>query len=835
MSKTLAACVVGVGIVAAGLGPLDVHAGPQGAPPAGELLPAPAVSPQTQTPVSSEASSGESVRPVLNRYCVGCHNERLRTAGLALDTMDAARVGDHPDVWEKVVRKLRTGAMPPVGRRQPDAATYATVASALENALDRAAAATPNPGRTTVHRLNRREYANAVRDLLALEIDASGLLPADNADLGFDNMADILSVSPALLDRYIFAARRISRLAVGDPDIEPTTETYVVPSMRFQDLRMSEDLPFGSRGGIAIRHNFPLDAEYEVRIRLQRQLYDYVRGLQNRQQLEVRLDGERLAVFDIGGAPGTPPPRTFAGAVLGDRTWEEYTLHADEDLVVRLPARAGPRVLGVSFVQGRSERDGVLQPRATGKVLAVAERWSSPSEAPEAAVDQVSIAGPFDATGSGETPSRERLFVCRPGPGTEEEPCAREILGAVARRAFRRGVTETDLRTLLGFFAAGRRAGGFEAGIQRALESILVDPEFLFRVERDPVDTRPGTIHPVSDLELAARLSFFLWSSIPDDELLDVAARGDLRDPDVLRRQVQRMLADSRAQALVDGFALQWLALRTLSRVVPTPELFPEWDDNLREAFRRETELFVASQIRENRSVLDLVRADYTFANERLARHYGIPNVYGSRFRRVTFSDGVRGGLLGHGSILTVTSYPTRTSPVLRGHWLLQQMLGSPPPPPPPDVPALPDRGEGGRPASVRERLEQHRANPVCANCHAPMDPLGFALEHFDAIGKWRATGEGGGPIDASGVFPDGTGFEGLAGLKAMLLGRHEQFVWTVTEKLATYALGRGLEHYDMPAVRAIIRGAAADDYTWSSLVLGIVESTPFQMRRSES
>ena len=835
MSKTLAACVVGVGIVAAGLGPLDVHAGPQGAPPAGELLPAPAVSPQTQTPVSSGASSGESVRPVLNRYCVGCHNERLRTAGLALDEMDPARVGDHAATWEKVVRKLRTGAMPPVGRRRPDAATYATVASALETALDHVAAADPNPGRTTVHRLNRREYTNAVRDLLALEIDGGALLPADNADLGFDNMADILSVSPALLDRYIFAARRISRLAVGDPDIEPTTETYAVPSMRFQDLRMSEDLPFGSRGGIAIRHNFPLDAEYEVRIRLQRQLYDYVRGLQNRQQLEVRLDGERLAVFDIGGAPGTPPPRTFAGAVLGDRTWEEYTLHADEDLVVRLPARAGPRVLGVSFVQGRSERDGVLQPRATGKVLAVAERWSSPSEAPEAAVDQVSIAGPFDATGSGETPSRERLFVCRPGPGTEEEPCAREILGAVARRAFRRGVTETDLRTLLGFFAAGRRAGGFEAGIQRALESILVDPEFLFRVERDPVDTRPGTIHPVSDLELAARLSFFLWSSIPDDELLDVAARGDLRDPDVLRRQVQRMLADTRAQALVDGFALQWLALRTLSRVVPTPELFPEWDDNLREAFRRETELFVASQIRENRSVLDLVRADYTFANERLARHYGIPNVYGSRFRRVTFSDGVRGGLLGHGSILTVTSYPTRTSPVLRGHWLLQQMLGSPPPPPPPDVPALPDRGEGGRPASVRERLEQHRANPVCANCHAPMDPLGFALEHFDAIGKWRATGEGGGPIDASGVFPDGTGFEGLAGLKAMLLGRHEQFVWTVTEKLATYALGRGLEHYDMPAVRAIIRGAAADDYTWSSLVLGIVESTPFQMRSSES
>ena len=838
MSKTLAACIVGVGIVAATPGLLDLHAaGPYGGTRPGEPVSppaAPAIESPIQSPASTEASTVESVRPVLNRYCVGCHNERLRTAGLALDEMDPARVGDHPDAWEKVVRKLRTGAMPPAGRRRPDAATYETVASALENALDRTAAAAPNPGRTTVHRLNRREYENAVRDLLALDIDASALLPADNADLGFDNMADILSVSPALLDRYIFAARRISRLAVGDPTIEPTTETYVVPSMRFQDLRMSEDLPFGSRGGIAIRHNFPLDAEYDVRIRLQRQLYDYVRGLQKRQQLEVRLDGERVALFHIGGAPGTPPPRTFAGAVLGDRAWEEYALHADDNLTVRVSAKAGPRVLGVSFVQGRSERDGVLQPRATGKVLAIAERWSSTSEAPEAAVDQVSIAGPFEATGPGETPSRERLFVCRSAPGAAEA-CAREILGSVARRAFRRPVTETDLATLLGFFAAGREAGGFEAGIQRALESILVDPEFLFRVERDPVDTRPGTMHPVSDLELAARLSFFLWSSIPDDALLDVADRGELRDPDVLRRQVRRMLADSRAQALVDGFALQWLALRTLSSVVPTPELFPEWDDNLRESFARETELFVASQIREDRSVLDLVRADYTFLNERLAQHYGIPNVYGSRFRRVTFPDGVRGGLLGHGSILTVTSYPTRTSPVLRGHWLLSHVLGAPPPPPPPDVPALPDRGEGGRPASVRERLEQHRENPVCANCHAPMDPLGFALEHFDAIGKWRATGEGGDPIDASGVFPDGTGFEGLAGLKAMLLERHGQFVWTVTDKLATYALGRGLEHYDMPALREIIRDAAADDYTWSSLVLGIVESTPFQMRRSES
>ena len=434
----------------------------------------------------------ESVRAILDRYCVTCHNQRLRTAGLALDTMDPASVGDHPAAWEQVVRKLRTGAMPPAGRPRPEPAAYAAVASSLETALDRVAAADPNPGRTTVHRLNRREYANAVRDLLALEIDTTALLPADNADLGFDNMADILSVSPALLDRYIFAARRISRLAVGDPGIEPTTETYVLPSMRFQDRRMSEDLPFGSRGGIAIRHNFPLDGDYDVRIRLRRQLYDYVRGLQNRQRLEVRLDGERVAEFTIGGAPGTPPPRTFAGAVLGDRAWEEYALHADDHLEVRIAARAGPRVLGVSFVQGRSERDGVLQPRATGKVLAIAERWSSTSEAPEAAVDQVSIAGPFDATGPGETPSRERILTCRPAGAAEEAPCAREILSTLARRAWRRPVTGRDLDTLLGFYEAGHRDSGFEAGIQRSLESILVDPEFLFRVEREPAGAPPG-------------------------------------------------------------------------------------------------------------------------------------------------------------------------------------------------------------------------------------------------------------------------------------------------------------------------------------------------------
>ena len=752
-----------------------------------------------------------------------------------LDGMDVEHVGEHAEAWEKVVRKLRARAMPPVGRPRPDRATYAAVAAALETALDRAGAADPNPGRTTTHRLNRTEYANAIRDLLGLEVDGRALLPPDDADLGFDNMADILSVSPALLERYLSAARKIGRLALGNPTGDPTTETYVVPKLRFQDHRMSEDLPFGSRGGIAIRHYFPLDAEYDIRIRLQRQLYGYIRGLQKPQQIEVRLDGRRVALFSIGGSPGTPPPQTFTGTVPGDREWEEYTLHTDDALEFRVSALAGPRVLGVAFVQGRSERDGVLQPRATAKTLAIAERWSSPSEQPEAAVEQVSVAGPFNATGPGDTPTRRRILVCHPTGAAEEEPCAREILSTIARRAFRRPLAPRDVDALVAFYEAGRRDGGFETGIRRGLESILIDPEFLFRIERDPAEPGAARAHPISDVELASRLSFFLWSSIPDDELLNVAVRGQLRDPAVLERQVRRMLADSRAQALVDGFATQWLGLRRLQSVVPAPDLFPEFDDNLREAFGQETRLFVGSQIRDDQSVLDLLRADYTFANERLARHYGIPNVYGSRFRRVTFDDGIRGGLLGHGSILTATSYPTRTSPVLRGNWLLEHILGAPPPPPPPDVPALPDQGEGGRLASVRERLEQHRANPNCASCHARMDPLGFALEHFDAIGKWRATGEAGTSIDASGVFPDGTAFNGLAGLKTILLSEHEQFVHTVAEKLTTYALGRGVQYYDMPAIRQIVREAAPHDYRWSSLVQGIVRSMPFQMRRSES
>ena len=784
---------------------------------------------------TADAGGAAQVRAVLDRYCLTCHNDRLRTAGLTLEALDVEQAAEHAETWEKVVRKLRTRAMPPAGRPRPDRATYNATAAVLETALDHAAAADPNPGRTTAHRLNRTEYANAVRDLLGLEVDGRALLPPDDADLGFDNMADILSVSPALLERYLSAARKISRQALGDPSLEPATDTYVVPTMRFQDHRMSEDLPFGSRGGVAFRHHFPLDADYDIRIQLRRQLYGYVRGLQKEQQIEVRLDGRRVALFTVGGAPGTAPPQTFTGTVLGDRLWEEYTLHADGDLHFRLSVPAGPRVIGVAFIQARSERDGVLQPRATAKTLAIAERWSSPSEAPEASVEQVTIAGPFDATGSGDTPTRRRILRCQPAGAADEEPCAREILSTLARRAFRRPLTTGDADALMAFYAAGRRDGSFETGIQRGLESILVDPEFLFRIERDPDEPTASAAVPISDLELASRLSFFLWSSIPDDELLDAAAAGRLREPAVLERQVRRMLADARAQALVDGFAMQWLGLRRLQSVVPAPDLFPEFDDNLREAFEQETRIFVRNQLREDRSVLDLLRADYTYVNERLARHYGIPNVYGSRFRKVTFDDGIRGGLLGHGGILTVTSYPTRTSPVLRGNWVLEHILGAPPPPPPPDVPALPDQGEGGRLASVRERLELHRESPVCASCHARMDPLGFALEHFDPIGKWRANSEAGTAIDASGVFPDGTEFDGLAGLKTVVLGEPEQFVQTVAEKLTTYALGRGVQYYDMPAIRRIMRDAAPHDYTWSSLVLEIARSTPFQMRRTES
>ena len=791
-----------------------------------------------QAPEPAAPASAASVREALDGFCVRCHNDRLRTADLALDTHDLAHVGADAETWERVIVKLRSRTMPPAGSPRPAEATYRAVASWLETEIDTVALASPDPGRgETFHRLNRAEYHAAVRDLLAVDVDVAELLPADDTyEHGFDNNGDVLSISPDLVARYLSAARRISRLAVGIPPIGPTVATYRVHPGLVQDERQDDLLSFGSRGGVAIPHYFPVDGEYTVRVRLHRNFSDYIIGYAAPQELDVRVDGALVERFAVGDADsvGQMAPLSFSGNIAGDPEWEYYMNTGDAHLEVRFPAKAGQRTVGVSFVRRAAELEGVLQPRNRGYGRFVDERYDE-----DAAVEQVAIGGPYTVEGPGDTPSRREIFACRPdGTATaeEEEACAGRILGKLARRAYRRPVEGGDVEALLDFFRTGRRDGSFDDGIQFALERMLVDPEFLFRIERDPADTAPGTPYRLGDLELASRLSFFLWSSIPDDELLEAAAGGRLGDPAELQRQTRRLLADGRSRALVDNFASQWLRLRNLESQERESADYPEFDENLREAFRRETELFVESNIRADRSLLELLSANYTFVNERLARHYGIRGVYGDRFRRVTLDpDHPRGGLLGHGGLLMVTSYPNRTSPVVRGKWLLETLLGAPPPEPPPNVPGLPDRGEGGEPASVRERLERHRASPACAGCHAPMDPLGFALENFDAIGLWRATSEAGQPIDASATMPSGEAFEGPAGLRRVLLSRGDDFAATVTEKLLAYALGRGLEYTDRPAVRRILRDAADDDYSWSSIVLGIVESTPFQWRRSRA
>jgi mono/diheme cytochrome c family protein len=785
---------------------------------------------------SVTAADASAQRATLDQYCVTCHNERLRTARLALDSANLAEVGGDASLWEKVVTRLRTRTMPPAGGPRPDQATYDRLASWIEAALDRASADRPNPGRTaTFHRLNRAEYQNAVRDLLALDVDVTAMLPGDDIDeQGFDNMAEVLTVSPALFERYLSAARRTARLAVGRPPLSSSVETYKLPLLLQQDDRMSEDLPFGSRGGLAVRHQFPTDGEYEIKVTLQRNYVNYVRGLGTKHDLELRLDGALARRFSVGGeSPGRPAPASFAGNIFGDPEWEKWALNADADLKVRLSVKAGPRLIGVSFVRRLAVPEGVLQPRQTTFAVAINDMRDG-----YAAVEEVAISGPYRVDDPGDTPSRRRVFVCRPRSAESERSCARQILSALAKRAYRRAITQADIDTLLRFYEQGRGEGSFDAGIQLALERLLISPDFLFRVERDPLGVAPAGTYALDGFALASRLSFFLWSSIPDGELLGLAERGRLAERAVLDGQVRRMLADSRAEALVDNFAGQWLRLRDLKGVVPDPILFPEFDENLRDAFRRETELLVASTLRENRSVLDLLNADYTFVNERLARHYGLANVYGAHFRRVALDAGQaarRGGILGHGSILTVTSYPNRTSPVLRGKWVLTNILGTPPPPPPADVPGLPESGEGGKPATVRDRMERHRRNPACAACHAPMDPLGLALENYDPIGTWRAVGETRLPIDASGALPDGSRFVGPSGLRDLVLERKEQFVGTLVEKLLAYALGRRLEHYDRPVVRQVVRDAARDNYRWSAIIGGIAASRPFQMRRTAS
>ena len=761
-----------------------------------------------QQSTGQPALSAASQHSLLDRYCVSCHNKELKTAGLALDVPDFASVSKDAELWEKVVRKLRGGLMPPVGRPRPDAATYDRMATWLETELDQTAKARPNPGRTeTFHRLNRAEYGNVIRDLLALDVDVAELLPSDDSSYGFDNMAGVLKINQSLLERYLLAARKVSRLAVGSPPSFPAAETFRVPTALPQYDRL-DGLPFGTRGGTRIRYTFPADAEYAISVEL-------VGGANNPEPhgLEVSIDGERVKLFSV---------TMKSGGMYADGAAPDYE--------VRVPVRAGPHDVVATFlrksllvVDGGS-RLPFTKPRTYGGSIL------------EPFVESVTITGPFDVTGPGDTPSRRRVFSCHPTEPADEERCAREILSALAGRAYRRPVAELDLGRLLPFYAEGRAGGGFEAGIEAAIRRLLVSPEFLFRMEADPPNIAPNTNYPISDLELASRLSFLLWSSIPDDELLDLAVHGALSDQAVLEQQVRRMLADTRAQALLGNFFGQWLQLRNLDFVAPDDALFPNFDDGLRDAFRMETALFLESILREDRSVLDLLTANYTFVNERLAKHYDIPNVKGSHFRRITLTDERRHGILGHGSILVVTSRPNRTSPVLRGKWILENLLGSPPPDPPASVPPLQEEQSGSsRVLSVRERMAEHRGNPVCASCHATIDPPGFALEGFDAVGKWREVDEFLNPIDASGTLPGGIAFDGVVEFRDVLSKRSDAFVAVMTEKLLSYALGRGLEYYDMPTVRSVMNEAAASDHRFSALVLGVVKSSPFQMRRSES
>jgi hypothetical protein len=783
-----------------------------------------------------------AIRAVLDKYCISCHNERLRSGGLSLDRIDPGDPATRVEVWEPVIAKLRARSMPPPGMPRPDASTYDAVAGSLEADIDRAWAANPNPGRiSAVHRLNRVEYNNAVRDLLGVDVDVTSRLPGDEtADGSFDNFADVLTISTTHLERYLSVAREVTRLAVGMPPAVPAVDRFEIPLHVVQDDRQSEDLPFGSRGGLAVRYDFPVDGEYVIKVRLRRQYQDYVMGMGWPQQLDVRLDGGLLKRFTVGGgAQGRPAAASYAGdgepGFAGDPEWEKYMqVDADAALEVRLTVKAGPRLVSVSFVRELWEPEGLWQPLQRGRVLTNDQIYMG-----YASVGEMSIAGPYGGPGTArDTPSRRAIFVCEPRRDAEERDCAEKIVSRIARLAYRRPAAPADVQTLLEFFANGRRQGGsFDAGIQFALERVLVDPDFLLRVYRQSA-VEGAAPTPLSDLELASRLSFFLWNSIPDEALIDIAARGQLRSAATLQQQARRMLADPRAtRALVDNFAAQWLNLRRVGEVVVHPDFYPNFDQSLLDAFKEETRLFVASTLHEDRSVLDLLRANYTFVNERLARHYGLSGIYGSRFRRVTLADpGQRGGLLAHGSILATTSYPNRTSPVLRGKWLLDNIFGAPAPPPPPGVNTTLEEPAGGSlPSTIRERLAQHRRNPQCTSCHAAIDPLGFALEHFDAIGGWRTIDEAGKPVDASGRTVSGVTIDGLAGLRAALLERPAQFPTTVTEKLLAYALGRRIEHFDRPAVRHIVREAAADDYRWSSLVMGIVRSPAFLMRAAHA
>jgi len=753
-------------------------------------------------------------KATIDQYCVTCHSTRLKSGDLVLENADVAHVATNVEVWEKVVRKLRAGVMPPQGARRPDDATMHALIASLETSLDQAAAAQPNPGRPLLHRLNRAEYRNAIRDLLNLDVDVTALLPPDDSAYGFDNISDVLGVSPSLQERYLTAAGRVSRLAVGDLAMRAGSDTYRVQQDVSQNQHI-EGLPLGTVGGLRVQHTFPLDAEYEFRTQLYRTNLNIVRGLQYPSEFEIAIDGQQVHHVTIGGNDDL--------AAMYDKPTDTGDA-VELRMRVRVPVKAGPHEVTATFIENMSVKDTVrLQPflRSSADNF----DWAGRPH-----IQTFSVTGPFNAVATGETASRREIFTCRPATPRRERDCATEILSRLARRAYRQPVSKAELEPILGFYDAARRRGTFESGIQRGLERILASPRFAFRVEHDPDSVTPGTPYRVSDVELASRLSFFLWSSIPDDTLLDLASRGRLKDPVVLDQQVRRMLADPKSSALVENFAGQWLQLRNVRSVLPNSDEFPDFDDNLRQSFRRETELLVESIIREDRNVLDLLRADYTFVNERLARHYGIPGIYGSRFRRVAVTDDARKGILGKGSMLAVTSHAERTSPVLRGKWVLENILGLPVPPPPPDVPQLKPAEEGQKPKTLREQMAEHRTNPTCATCHKVMDPVGLSLENFDAVGAWR-TQEAGSPIDVSGQLADGRLVNGVVTLRQAILDKPELFVGTMTEKMMIYALGRGVSAEDMPGIRRILHDASANDYRFSSLVLGIVKSVPFPLR----
>jgi mono/diheme cytochrome c family protein len=794
------------------------------------------------TPAPHPRTAPAEVREILQAYCFGCHNERRLSGGLALDVLDVDSPAEAADRWEKVIRKLRTGTMPPGDELRPEPEEYDLVAGWLESELDRAArAGAADPGTTNpVHRLNRVEYNNAINDLLGLDVDVRSLLPGDEtADGSFDNFADALSITTTHMERYLSVARQVTRLAVGLPPSAPAVETFEVPLHVMQDQRQSEDLPFGSRGGVSVRYDFPVDGEYLIKIRLRRQYQDYLMGMGWPQQLDLRLDGALVERYTVGGGAleYRPAAASYAGSgepgSFGDPEWEEYMqVTGDAHLEARVRVEAGPRVIGVSFIREQWEPEGLPQPLQRGRVLTNDQIYMD-----IASVHSVQIGGPYETEGTAsDTPSRERIFRCRPPQGAPEEGCATEILSTLAERAFRRPVNDDDVATLLEFFRQGRADGGsFDAGIQLALERLVVDPEFLLRIYREPEGARPGEVYALDALTVASRLSFFLWSSIPDERLLSLAEEGRLLQPDVLEAETRRMLADPRAaDALVEGFASQWLNLRLLPEKLADPDKYPDFDDSLLDAFRQETELFVGNSIEEDLPIPELLSADYTFANERLARFYGISGVYGSRPRRVQLPDPERrGGLLGQGGLMALTAYPDRTSPVLRGKWLLDNILGANPPPPPANLDTSLEQGPEIAALGIRERLARHRSDRLCASCHSLMDPLGYALENFDAVGDWRDIDERGLPVDATGTLPSGAELNGVASLRDYLLEYDDQFVRTITEKLMSYALGRPLEYYDEPTVRRIVSDAEPGGYRWSAIVLGIVKSPAFLYRRT--